>query len=192
MQKGAIRMRALALDVREEVAPHLSAASDADDGADGERRTRPQRQRARHATAHPIAIDVVIGEWILEREERIPDDDRRAAPGAGDDCHRRVEIQQRDLAQRNFSAEHAQGQLLLDVVGSVAKDSAPDCLDTSIAILQGECDASTRELLGSARGARIRGEGLEARRGSDAHVSRCDRGLVGEGESECLTRNGKR
>jgi hypothetical protein len=147
MEKGAVRVRALAFDVRQKVPPHLARARDPGDGAHRERCTRPERERARHATAHPVAVDAVVGERMLEAEECIRGDDGGAANRPRDYRVLGIEVEQRDVAERNGVAEWTEGQLLADVMRTVAEDRAPGRLDAARGILESQRNAAAADAL---------------------------------------------
>ena len=77
MQKCAVRMRALALDVGEKVAPHLPWPRGADHARYCERRLGSQRQFPRECTPYLLTLHGALRQRMLESDEKISSNDRR-------------------------------------------------------------------------------------------------------------------
>src|SRR4051794_6508458 len=104
MQKRPVRMRALALDVMQEVTPTLASARRSDHRRHRHRRLGAERQLARQHAPYAISLDRALRQWVLEANEPLSDGDGTPLHRARHLGAARPEVDERDLSHRKRRA----------------------------------------------------------------------------------------
>ena len=144
MQKCAVRMRALALDVGEKVTPHLPWPRGTDHARYGERRLGSQRQFPRECTPYLLTLHGALRQRMLEANEPAADRDWTAFHVAAECSSSRAKIQEHDLAHRERRADRAERHLLPQIARPVAELSPPRYPHSLVRILEQDCYAPGR------------------------------------------------
>ena len=134
MQKCAVRMRALALDVGEKVTPHLPWPRGTDHARYGERRLGSQRQFPRECTPYLLTLHGALRQRMLEADEPAADRDWTAFHVAAECSSSRSKIQEHDLAHGERRADRAERHLLPQIARPVAELSPPRYLHSLVRI----------------------------------------------------------
>ena len=129
-------MRPLALNVGEEVAPHLSRCGDTCDRGITHRLSCAQRQHALDFSRTMLVHYAAGGERMLESEEEIARGQRRALYRAGQTHLGGGRVHQRDAGDGHVLFARRDGQYLPDVMRILAHHYRPVHLEPSCGITQ--------------------------------------------------------
>ena len=188
VKERPVRVRALALEVRQKVAPQLASARRSDDRRQRERGAGTNRKLTRERRASARACYDARGKRMFDRRVPSTDHERTSPDGTVHDRVGAGKIDQDDLANDDIARNRAQRDLLPHIARAVAQFGSPLDAEPFGVVLQLDDDLPSRESFGEPRCAAARGDRLDARGLEHTHVAGANRLAVGEHQREYVSR----